>query len=571
MIELSLIIPLLFLIAAAPVAVGVIAWAWTPMEGGTIGPVADDEPPPGPLPQAAWISSLQGKAPPREPEQRIGLILVHGIGEQRRFQHLDSQLRDLIRALRSLERAGRVQHVSVDIAGSGAAAFSAEHDTWTSGPGSSVTIVVDHTLNGVPQRARLLVHEVWWADVNEPYSLAKQFRFWLWGLAIWAIPARPRSNLAGADRVAPPFVERRKWWWDRVRLWGVGTFFMLLGYSVGAISFVLSRLFNLQTPSLLRTISNYISAVKLYNQQRRYGVGLLWKREEFLDSIQEPPRVSIRRRMIRAIADVATNRYHRWYVLAHSQGTVVAFNGLMDTAWAWPGYLDEKRWETLRNRHMAGPAAANAVLPIGRTMPRRPGWAGDRDIAYRSRIFSRFRGFLTYGSPLQKFAGLWPALVPISKEGVFDRTIPWVSVYDPLDPVSGRLDAFKRQPPECCPQAVDFGYTAHWGLLVAHLRYLTRRRAPETTTMREDVATRAMRWILTDDATSFVAPAPGWARKFWFARDSRRERNRSIAAWTTWFIAVAILMFLGAIVLPVTYDGLRSAFSGIASAVNAAL
>ena len=89
--------------------------------------------------------------------------------------------------------------------------------------------------------------------------------------------------------------------------------------------------------------------------------------------------------------------------------------------------------------------------------------------------------------------------------------------------------------------------------------------------MREDVATRAMRWILTDDATSFVAPAPGWARKFWFARDSRRERNRSIAAWTTWFIAVAILMFLGAIVLPVTYDGLRSAFSGIASAVNAAL
>ena len=58
--------------------------------------------------------------------------------------------------------------------------------------------------------------------------------------------------------------------------------------------------------------------------------------------------------MIRAIADVACNRYHRWYVLAHSQGTVVAFNGLMETAYAWPGYLDEDRWDRLKQARMAG-------------------------------------------------------------------------------------------------------------------------------------------------------------------------------------------------------------------------
>src|SRR4029077_11352536 len=38
----------------------------------------------------------------RGPE-RVGLVLVHGIGEQRRFQHLDGQLRDLIRALHGLQ------------------------------------------------------------------------------------------------------------------------------------------------------------------------------------------------------------------------------------------------------------------------------------------------------------------------------------------------------------------------------------------------------------------------------------------------------------------------------------
>ncbi len=30
------------------------------------------------------------------------------------------------------------------------------------------------------------------------------------------------------------------------------------------------------------------------------------------DSVGEPPRVSVRRRMIRAIADVACNNYQRW-------------------------------------------------------------------------------------------------------------------------------------------------------------------------------------------------------------------------------------------------------------------
>ena len=49
-----------------------------------------------------------------------------------------------------------------------------------------------------------------------------------------------------------------------------------------------------------------------------------------------------------------------------------------------------------------------------RTMPRRPGWLAPTDIAYRSVIFKHLAGILTYGSPLEKFAGLWPALVPIS-------------------------------------------------------------------------------------------------------------------------------------------------------------
>lgn len=35
--------------------------------------------------------------------ERVGIVLVHGIGEQRRFEHLDGQGREIIQALRQQE------------------------------------------------------------------------------------------------------------------------------------------------------------------------------------------------------------------------------------------------------------------------------------------------------------------------------------------------------------------------------------------------------------------------------------------------------------------------------------
>ena len=240
------------------------------------------------------MKAQPGPPSPSGVVERIGIVLVHGIGEQRRFQHLDSQMRYLLRALRVLEKKGLVQEMSVDIAWSPAAAFAADQDTWQSGQKPSITVTIDHTLRGpaAPTRTKLLVHEVWWADVNEPYSLGKQFRFWLWGLAAWTIPERRQAgHPRTANRVFPPVVNSSKLW-DRLRLYMVGVFFVLLGYSVGTFAFLASRLLNWQTPNLLRTATNYLSGVKIYNQERRYGPGLLPQKLEFLDpstSLREYP------------------------------------------------------------------------------------------------------------------------------------------------------------------------------------------------------------------------------------------------------------------------------------------
>src|SRR4051794_10355400 len=104
--------------------------------------------------------------------RRVGVIFVHGIGEQRRFEHLESHIRGLIEAIKA--RPGAKVHV--DILGGPGATYHAEQATWHGGPEGVVRITVRE-----PDRpeTQLHLHEVWWADVNEPYSLTKQIRFWL--------------------------------------------------------------------------------------------------------------------------------------------------------------------------------------------------------------------------------------------------------------------------------------------------------------------------------------------------------------------------------------------------------
>jgi hypothetical protein len=484
--------------------------------------------------------------PISDQDQEIGVILVHGIGEQRRFEHLDGQTRFLID---SLNHFTGVDRVSVTINPHSAAGFHAQSDTWCGGPDPSVTICVHHSLAGKPQWTRLQVHEVWWADVNESYSLAKQFRFWLWALTLWVHHGKQASTLPTANRVVPPVIPNHLTLYDRVRLFFVGTFFALLGMSIGAITFVLTRVFNWQAPDILKVLANYISAVKLYNQQRRFGSGLWWGREDFLDTVDEPPRVSVRRRVIRTIADVASKGYARWYVLAHSQGSVVAFNGLMETAYAWPGYLDAERWKRLLAANLVGPAANDFSPPPGVTMPRRPAWVEDNDIAYRSRVFSGCAGFLTYGCPLEKFAGLWPALVPISREPAFKSTTRWINLFDPIDPISGRLAAFRAQPTSCCPHPQDIGYCASWWLLLAHIKYLTRRKPVP------DAATATVRWLLIDDPSDFSSTNTGWSAGTWMGPSANKQIGRSLIAWGSWLIAAALLACAAAFVVPLFCDG----------------
>jgi hypothetical protein len=473
--------------------------------------------------------------------ERVGIVLVHGIGEQRRFEHLEGQVRGLIESLKARPGA----RVHVEILGGPGAAYFAEQATWHGGPEGVVRITVREPGR---RETHLHLHEVWWADVNESYTLTKQLRFWLWGLAVWNYPGSRDTDLASAGSVKYPVAMRQgrlpAYLDVRLRLFGVAMVFLLGSLTIGLATVLAKRLLNLDPPDIIRTFVNYLSAVKLYSQRHR-GTGWRGTGGDFLDALDDPPRVSIRRRMARVLAEVALQRYDRWYVLGHSQGSVVAFNGLMETAWAWPGYLDEELWQQLVTAGMAGPMPAGWAFapqdPAKRTMPPRPPWV-DSDIAYRPALFAGFRGLLTYGSPIGKFGAIWPARVPLNREPAFDAQAVWLNVFDPIDPVSGPLKDFAATRHADLPERArlpltSIGYAASGVLLLGHIGYLRRHRPADS------LADGAAEWLLTGSADRLRA---GRGPRF-FAMDSGRDRRRRIAAHVWWIAAFAVVTALAAL------------------------
>ena len=395
---------------------------------------------------------------------QVGLILVHGIGEQGRFEHLDAHIRGIIGGFK---RSGA--RVTVEIMSAESAPFHSAQDTWRGGPESSLRLLVE----AGDDVTTINVHEVWWADINEPYSLMKQIRFWVWGLSVWNHPSQTDTKRSGNGIPIVPTQPVLSELSVRVRLFLIGCFFLLSSLTIGLVTLVAKRLFNLNALNVVKTFVNYLSSVKLYNQSQRRGAGPA-SNADFLDTIGEPPRDSIRRRMIRTICDVAANRdYARWYILAHSQGSVIAFNGLMEPGSGWVGYLDEARLQNLRRIGMVfnGPPDAGAFTPA------RPIWSCDGETVDRMKIFERFSGILTYGSPLEKFQAIWRGRVPVFEEAAFAPHSRWINVFDPLDAVSGEIRSWDTAPAKDCPAVENIGYKASRVLLLGHVKYLDCPRA----------------------------------------------------------------------------------------------
>lgn len=439
---------------------------------------------------------------------RIGLVLVHGVGEQRRFDHLSGEVKNLVAALSTVPNV----RVSVETRNTQDAEVGAEREAWRVDGSAPVKIHVAHDI--LAQRCCLCVHEVWWADLDDKETLRNRFKFWFWGLGFWGVRKLSRATLQGAQLdMQPPEFPPFPWGnaarelMVRLRLWAFANVFLLSALTVNVLNYALRR-FRLGELPGVEVFYQFVGDVKLYQDRGKPQLGPL-------TDLGDPRRVAIRRRMVRVLIDAYRARYERWYVLAHSLGTVVAWNGLMETAHALPNYLSQETWASLKAAHdpVLGPRQDGQGRSVNGMRPRRPVWIeDDNEVLRREILFARLRGLVTYGSPLDKFAYLWSQIVNINKDTkVFRDGFEWVNVYEHTDPVASSLSAYTGPNiPAGSPAPQNYAYKASPILLLSHLAYLRLRSSGN-----DHFVQRLLAWIVDGNAR-FRAPTP--ADPHWYRR-----------------------------------------------------
>lgn len=407
---------------------------------------------------------------------RVGILIVHGIGEQRQFEHLEEVVRNTASALQTDANLVSVQ-INVNV--SDDAPYRATQQTWR---GEGVATAVIEVIDKNKKQTNLEFREAWWSDLDEPNSIKSFLSFWVWGLSLWTkIPYdRRKVGTAKTDMRLPgrtsesegdllPGKGERIRFLHRVYLFLVSFVVLLLLPLLWTLGRVLRSVLGFEVrPDIL---VDYLGDIKLYQQDAREGKGPL------VDLGKTPPRASIRRRLIKALVEMSLKKYDRWYVLSHSLGTVVAFNGLMETETALPNYLSQNLWKRWCRRYPNQSKAKESltVEQIEKMLPQRPSWLEPDDIIDRQELFRNLKGFMTYGSPLSKFAVLWPAIVPLNQdESVFRKDFEWINVFDPTDPVADFTRFFdSRQGSKSPLTPREIAYKAEQVHLLSHGQYLT--------------------------------------------------------------------------------------------------
>ncbi len=356
---------------------------------------------------------------------RVGVLLVHGIGEQCQFEHLE----EVVRSTASVLQTDPQLDVHININTSADAAYGANQQTWRAENIATAAIEVRDTNNTL---TILEFKELWWADLDEPTNWWSQLRFWGWALSLWTKPQYDPLYFGTAkETMRLPSLKKQN---TRISIWNRGYL-----YIVSFVVFLILPLLSLLSTFLRNILGSeirpdilvqYLGDVNLYQQDAREGKGPIV-------DLGNKPRVSIRRRLVKAYVEMSLENYDRWYVLAHSLGTVAAFNGLMEADNALPNYLSQNLWQKWSQQHPTKAKQPLTPEQARKMLPKRPAWLQNDDIIDRQSLFSKFRGFMTYGSPLSKFAVLWPGIVPLNlDESVFVPQFEWLNVFDPTDPVA---------------------------------------------------------------------------------------------------------------------------------------
>jgi hypothetical protein len=452
--------------------------------------------------------------------KRIGILVVHGVGEQTQFEHLETIAGSLFKAL-SRDPATKPQ---IQIRRGDQVPLHSPTESWQNAPA-----VVSWWSQETRRWIDACFHEVTWADLDMPATPTNWLRLVGWALAMPGIKLvdSTKTYRARQQHVCLPVplsVAGRLS--VRLQLFGVSLLFFLTLVSINMLTWLFKRLAIRFGPIERASgiIYDYLGDVKLYQD---------WAiRDDGLEALGEKTRASIQRRAVRALAAMAGAVQHKrldeYYLFSHSLGTVVAFNALMELGVTLPNYFNEEEWAAMP---VAMKTQAGHDAPVIQK-PRRPYWLGKRDAIDRSVLFAGLKGLLTMGSPLNKFAAMWPAIVPVNREALA-HPVSWFNVADRQDIVAGNnISLFRscggtstdevaglrlRNMPWADRLSIFTAHTSYWKADFTPPHPLARVKSRLTGQHPQRLMNRLIPWLETGDAGRFDPPddrVPGWLATF---------------------------------------------------------
>jgi hypothetical protein len=323
------------------------------------------------------------------------IIAVHGIGEQSRFATVRSVATRLANSQTLLPGPDRVHPVAPQPLGY----FHSDVEEIT-----SVQLLDDPKALEASGLATIGFAEVFWADI--PQEVVKEGRT-LEETKAWArtVVARARSLCDRArtdpnrNRIVPP--------------------------DFGLVGQVLDEM--IQTIYVLESLTFLAQKAGLFKFDLRRVL------EEYLGDVQLVTEFSYHRKDILGRFHGAMKSIHKQYpharihIVAHSEGTVVSFLGLLHAKWGrefFPANPKALKKEEMVPRRAESESSPPTVL----------------------RWLEKVHGFMTIGSPIDKHLLLWERLWrefdPQMPSGRLpDRQIHWRNYYDYGDPVGFKLDS----------------------------------------------------------------------------------------------------------------------------------
>ena len=217
--------------------------------------------------------------------ERVGLLVVHGIGDQNRGQHVQNVAESFVKAL--VLQYGN-DKISVEL------------------PGLNGDLTIH--LRDDNREATFDLVEMWWRDLGHQPRLSALIGFWLWAVSLPGTRGLFRSAAQGRKNPEnPSAIHSMVLPYDRLLLLLKTTYFFLLLSPIAMVVRLITIIPGVRQIPFIRSVFTYLSSVQLYQERRSTQPGTLV-------DYDQSRRMSIQRRLANLIVSMSEPDYDRWYI-----------------------------------------------------------------------------------------------------------------------------------------------------------------------------------------------------------------------------------------------------------------